>query len=152
MPRGVLHAQFVRVGIGEGEKVRCLERLPGGTTIIQKNRQRIAIGHNLRGKVSCSFWVTGRNKVSDGIPMMNVNHVENIVMPTFVPGKADRQTKRSFSQGIPMWEFCILLQRGWSRDNVEVSNYRGQRLKIIKGRYGDYEVYDTPAYTAFLIH
>lgn len=51
MPRGVLHAQFVRVGIGEGEKVRCLERLPGGTIVIQKNRQQIAIGHQLARKI-----------------------------------------------------------------------------------------------------
>ena len=28
----------------KGEVVRCIERLPGGTVVIEKNRQEIAIG------------------------------------------------------------------------------------------------------------
>ncbi|HUN65025.1 MAG TPA: ferrous iron transport protein A [Bacteroidota bacterium] len=47
LPDGMLYAQFVRLGINEGQRVRCLERLPGGTIILQKNRQQIAIGHSL---------------------------------------------------------------------------------------------------------
>jgi len=51
VPHGILRAQFIRVGINEGERIRCLERLPGGTVIIQKNRQQIAIGHQLARQI-----------------------------------------------------------------------------------------------------
>lgn len=51
LPQGVLKAQFVRLGIHEGEKVRCLERLPGGTIVLQKNRQQIAIGKKLAEQI-----------------------------------------------------------------------------------------------------
>jgi ferrous iron transport protein A len=51
MPHGTLRAQFVRLGIHEGEKIKCLERLPGGTVVIQKNRQQIAIGHQLAKQI-----------------------------------------------------------------------------------------------------
>src|SRR5271169_4273173 len=47
LPEGVLRAQFIRVGIHEGERVQCLERLPGGTIVLKKKRQHIAIGHQL---------------------------------------------------------------------------------------------------------
>ena len=51
LPLGALRAQFIRVGIGEGERVECLERLPGGTIVIGKNRQQIAIGHQLAHQI-----------------------------------------------------------------------------------------------------
>ncbi len=51
LPDGQVRAQFIRVGMTEGEKVRCLERLPGGTMVIQKNRQQIAIGHRLARQI-----------------------------------------------------------------------------------------------------
>ena len=51
LPLGELRAQFIRVGIGEGERVECLERLPGGTVVIRKHRQQIAIGHQLAGQI-----------------------------------------------------------------------------------------------------
>ncbi len=51
MPAGTLRAQFIRVGISEGEKVKCLERLPGGTVVLQKNRQQIAVGHQLARQI-----------------------------------------------------------------------------------------------------
>ena len=47
IPDGDYHPQFVRLGIHEGQRVRCLERLPGGTIVLQKNRQQIAVGHLL---------------------------------------------------------------------------------------------------------
>jgi Fe2+ transport system protein FeoA len=31
--------------------VKCLERLPGGTIVLQKNRQQIALGHKLARQV-----------------------------------------------------------------------------------------------------
>ena len=51
VPSGILKAQFIRVGISEGERVRCLERLPGGTIVLQKRRQQIAIGHQLAKQI-----------------------------------------------------------------------------------------------------
>ena len=51
LPDGNVRSQFIRVGMSEGERVRCLERLPGGTIIIQKKRQQIAIGHQLAKQV-----------------------------------------------------------------------------------------------------
>ena len=51
IPPGLMRAQFVRFGIYEGERVRCIERLPGGTVVIQKNRQQIAIGHVLAKQI-----------------------------------------------------------------------------------------------------
>lgn len=51
IPPGLLHAQFVRFGIQEGERVQCIERLPGGTIVLQKNRQQIAIGHLLADQI-----------------------------------------------------------------------------------------------------
>ncbi|HEY4613707.1 MAG TPA: FeoA family protein [Bacteroidota bacterium] len=50
VPPGV-RVFFLRLGIGEGEVVSCYERLPGGTVVIQKNRQQIAIGHKLAKKI-----------------------------------------------------------------------------------------------------
>ena len=35
---------MIRLGILKGQLVRCLERLPGGTIVIEKNRQEIAVG------------------------------------------------------------------------------------------------------------
>jgi ferrous iron transport protein A len=51
LPQGLLRAQFIRFGVNEGERVRCIERLPGGTIVIQKNRQQIAIGHILANRI-----------------------------------------------------------------------------------------------------
>jgi ferrous iron transport protein A len=51
LPQGPIRAQFIRVGIGEGERVRCIERLPGGTIVLQKNRQQIAVGHQLAKEI-----------------------------------------------------------------------------------------------------
>ncbi|MBI5836560.1 MAG: ferrous iron transport protein A [Candidatus Eisenbacteria bacterium] len=51
LPEGDFRARFIRLGIHEGEQVRCLERLPGGTVVLQKNRQQIAIGHQLARQI-----------------------------------------------------------------------------------------------------
>jgi ferrous iron transport protein A len=47
VPDGRSRAQLIRLGILKGEIVRCIEKLPGGTVVIQKNRQEIAIGVSL---------------------------------------------------------------------------------------------------------
>ena len=43
--------QLIRLGLSEGESVKCIGRLPGGTIVIQKNRQEIAIGYELARKI-----------------------------------------------------------------------------------------------------
>ncbi len=47
LPEGTVKSQFIRLGIYEGQTVVCIERLPGGTLIIERNRQEIAIGGKL---------------------------------------------------------------------------------------------------------
>lgn len=51
MPVGPLRTQFIRIGITEGESAVCFERLPGGTVVLQKNRQQIAIGKALANQI-----------------------------------------------------------------------------------------------------
>ena len=51
LPDGEIKVRLIRLGISEGDTVHCLERLPGGTMVIQKNRQEIAIGFDLAKKI-----------------------------------------------------------------------------------------------------
>lgn len=44
VPEGRTKAQLIRLGIHQGEFITCLQRLPGGTMLVEKNRQEIAIG------------------------------------------------------------------------------------------------------------
>src|ERR1041384_2125103 len=57
LPVGTIRAQFIRLGFGEGEKIRCVERLPGGTIVIQKSRQQIAVGHQLSNQIMIAVMV-----------------------------------------------------------------------------------------------
>ncbi len=54
LPQGLMKVQLIRLGISEGDKIFCLERLPGGTVVIQKNRQEIALGHELARQILIS--------------------------------------------------------------------------------------------------
>jgi len=54
LPQGVLKVQLIRLGISEGDRIFCLERLPGGTVVIQKNRQEIALGFELAHQIFIS--------------------------------------------------------------------------------------------------
>ena len=44
IPEGRSRTQLIRLGIVEGEEIRVVERMPGGTVVIEKNRREIAIG------------------------------------------------------------------------------------------------------------
>lgn len=44
VPEGKRKSQLIRLGLVKGEFIRCIERLPGGTIVIEKNRREIAIG------------------------------------------------------------------------------------------------------------
>lgn len=51
IPPGKEYAQFLRIGMHQGQYVHCLERLPGGTVVVRKNRQQLAVGHALAKKI-----------------------------------------------------------------------------------------------------
>ncbi len=51
LPHGRVRAYFIRLGISEGDLAVCHERLPGGTVVLKKNRQEIAVGHKLAGEI-----------------------------------------------------------------------------------------------------
>jgi Fe2+ transport system protein FeoA len=51
LPHGLAKSQMIRFGFIEGETVKCLERLPGGTVLIQKKHQEIAIGVKLARQI-----------------------------------------------------------------------------------------------------
>ncbi len=51
LPAGDIKSQLIRLGIAEGDTFRCLERLPGGTIVVQKSRQEIAVGFDLAKKI-----------------------------------------------------------------------------------------------------
>ena len=51
IPAGRLRAQLVRIGLVEGAKVICVQRLPGGTIVLQRNRQQIAVGRLLAQQI-----------------------------------------------------------------------------------------------------
>jgi ferrous iron transport protein A len=55
LPDGITKSQLIRLGITTGAKVVCLQRLPGGTIVLQKNRQEIAIGFDLAKKIKFKF-------------------------------------------------------------------------------------------------
>jgi ferrous iron transport protein A len=51
LPVGDIKSQLIRLGISEGDTLKCIERLPGGTIVVQKNRQEIALGFDLAKKI-----------------------------------------------------------------------------------------------------
>lgn len=81
--------------------------------------------------------------MSDDVPMKNVNHVEKHRHAdlSFLEKRIGKPT--IVLAGNPNVGKSILFNE-LSGMNVEVSNYPGTTVEIIKGRYGDYEVYDTP--------
>jgi ferrous iron transport protein A len=55
IPDGRAKEQLIRLGVVKGEFIRCLERLPGGTIVIQKHRQEIAIGVALARSIVVAY-------------------------------------------------------------------------------------------------
>ncbi|MFC2135517.1 ferrous iron transport protein A [Bacteroidota bacterium] len=56
LPSGGEKSQLIRMGISEGDLVECVEKMRGGTVVIKKRRQEIAIGHKLANKIEISFY------------------------------------------------------------------------------------------------
>lgn len=46
-PDSELRSQCIRLGLTIGASFRCVERLPGGTIVLEANRQEIALGRSL---------------------------------------------------------------------------------------------------------
>jgi Fe2+ transport system protein FeoA len=55
VPEGKGKSQLIRLGILKGEFIRCLERLPGGTMVIEKNRREVAIGKTLAKSIFVAY-------------------------------------------------------------------------------------------------
>ena len=55
LPSGGMKSQLIRMGISEGDLVECVEKINGGTIVIRKKRQEIAIGHKLANEIEISF-------------------------------------------------------------------------------------------------
>ena len=51
LPSGEVKSRLIRLGISEGDTLKCVEHLPGGTIVIKKNRQEIALGYDLAKKI-----------------------------------------------------------------------------------------------------
>lgn len=49
-----IRTQFIRFGIGEGSRVKCMEKIPFGPFMLQHNRQEIAIGREVAKKIHVS--------------------------------------------------------------------------------------------------
>lgn len=54
LPEGDIRSQFIRIGLMEGAIVSCLERLPGGTLVLQQSRQELAISNNIADSIFVS--------------------------------------------------------------------------------------------------
>lgn len=54
VPDGRTKVQLIRLGILQGESITCIQRLPGGTMLVEKNRQEIAIGVALASTILVS--------------------------------------------------------------------------------------------------
>ncbi|TCO73792.1 FeoA family protein [Marinisporobacter balticus] len=52
IPDASIRAQAIRLGIYEGAKLVCSEKLPAGPVILQNRMQEIAIGRNLAKKIA----------------------------------------------------------------------------------------------------
>lgn len=55
IPEGRSRERLIRLGILKGQWIRCIERLPGGTVVIEKNRQEIAIGATLAKTILVAY-------------------------------------------------------------------------------------------------
>jgi len=49
--------QAIRLGFAEGSTVTCAETVPAGPIIIRKNKQEIAVGRKLAGKITVTMSV-----------------------------------------------------------------------------------------------
>lgn len=51
IPGAEERAQLIRLGLGEGCRVRCAERLPLGPLVLRCHRQEVTLGRNLARRI-----------------------------------------------------------------------------------------------------
>ncbi len=51
IPDANIRVQAIRLGISEGSKLLCSQKLPAGPVILQNRMQEIAIGRNLAKRI-----------------------------------------------------------------------------------------------------
>jgi len=47
----MIRIQLIRFGIGEGTRLKCMEKIPFGPFMLRYNRQEIAIGREVARKI-----------------------------------------------------------------------------------------------------
>ena len=68
VPEGKGKSQLIRLGILKGEFIRCMERLPGGTIVIEKNRREIALGAHLAKQIIVAYTEMNRHEKKSIFP------------------------------------------------------------------------------------
>jgi len=51
IPSGRIRSQIIRFGLTEGAEVLCIEAIPKGPVVIERNRQQIALGQRLADQI-----------------------------------------------------------------------------------------------------
>ena len=46
-----IRTQLIRLGIGEGSRIKCLKKIPLGPFMVRHNRQEMAIGREFAKKI-----------------------------------------------------------------------------------------------------
>ncbi|MFA6234662.1 MAG: ferrous iron transport protein A [Bacteroidota bacterium] len=54
LPAGEIRSRFIRIGLVEGAIVSCMEKLPGGTIVLEFSRQEVALSGDLAGSIEIS--------------------------------------------------------------------------------------------------
>lgn len=54
LPEGEIRSQFIRIGLMEGTIVSCMEKLPGGTIVLELNHQEVALSDELASAIVIS--------------------------------------------------------------------------------------------------
>ncbi len=65
IPQGQSRVRLIRLGIVKGAPIKCLERLAGGTVVIEKSRQEIAIGAALAKTILVAYRSAERSAKSE---------------------------------------------------------------------------------------
>jgi Fe2+ transport system protein FeoA len=66
IPQGVEGTRLIRLGVLKGAFIECVERLPGGTVVIEINRQEIAIGASLAKRIFVESAADGQSPGAKG--------------------------------------------------------------------------------------
>ncbi len=59
IPDDMIRIQTLRMGISEGSKLNCNEKIPGGPVIVKHNYQEIAIGRRLAEDIQIELFTEG---------------------------------------------------------------------------------------------